>query len=190
MKKIIYYLLFVAVLVGVYFVYAINNKVIPNDSVIATTTEEVVQVVPDEEPVSNIKKVYDKTLGLSYEYIDNFYVEEKGERKLTNYVHPVQWPPQVAVVGKYICKTSEIKNINGKNYCLTTVSEGAVGSTYTTYIYKKVIQNKTISFTFITRVPQCLNYDEPKATECKNEIKNFSVDDLIDKIFDSVKIEK
>jgi hypothetical protein len=81
------------------------------------------------------------------------------------------------------------KNINGSNYCITTQSEGAAGSTYTTYTYKLPVQKKVVTITFVARTPQCMNYDEPKQSECKDEETNFSYDQMVDKIFQSVKFQ-
>lgn len=142
---------------------------------------------PKVNSASSTKTIFDVSQKISYEYPDNFYMNNN----LTEYVVPVQWPPEVIVSSeKYSCKIgsqTKVLNINGKSYCVTTQSEGAAGSVYTTYNYKTLIQKKTVAMNFIVRVPQCANYDDPKKTDCENEKKNFNINDMVDKIFQSVK---
>lgn len=143
---------------------------------------------------SPTKTFADIKQGVSFEYIDNFYLNNN----LTEYVLPVEWPPSIRVsTSTYICRTGASstnpnalvsrKTINGKIYCLTTASEGAAGSVFTTYDYKVPVQGKTVEISFVTRSPQCGNFDEPQKSECENEKKIFSIDNLIEKIFASVK---
>ncbi len=150
-------------------------------------------VVKQEEtkPISasSTKTIFDVSQKISYEYTDNFYLENN----LTEYVVPVQWPPEVSVSAeKYSCKTgsqTKIVNINGKNYCVTTQAEGAAGSIYTTYTYKALLNKKVVSINFIVRAPQCANYDDPKKTACEEEKKNFDINAMVAKIFESIKFQ-
>ncbi len=124
------------------------------------------------------------------------------------YVHPIEWPPNIKIVDQqYECiltngMNDEIKlggqtiekMISGATYCITTKSEGAAGSTYTTYTYKTALLEKTsihstarpdgnadrtIVVTFILRAVQCLNYDDPQKTECLDERQNLDIDSII-----------
>lgn len=102
--------------------------------------------------------------------------------KYTNFF---DWPPQIETLDKeYSCvitsTTTEVSVDNNK-YCKSMVVEGAAGSVYTTYVYSFARENKTVSLTFNTRQPQCMNYDNPKQTECLNEMKNVDVDKVVDK---------
>ena len=64
---------------------------------VATTTSVV------ETGATTTKNFYDKNLGVGFSYPDNFYINEN----LTDYISPVEWPPQITVDGgKYVCKTS------------------------------------------------------------------------------------
>lgn len=143
---------------------------------------------------SSTKTFFDKTLGLEFSYVDNFYISND----LAKYIHPVEWPPQADVsYAPFNCKTTgsviaangktELMTISGNKYCVTTASEGAAGSVYTTYTYKRQFGNKTVVMNFVTRAPQCANYDESEMKACETEKTNFSVDNTIDKIFSSVK---
>jgi hypothetical protein len=111
----------------------------------------------------------------------------------TKYIDTVDWPPQVSVAaGPFTCTAggSEIASagvttpqvINGHDYCVTRESEGAAGSTYTLYTYAFSKGNKTVILTFNLRFPQCLNYDNPKQTECLDERQSFDIDGTIDRI--------
>lgn len=116
----------------------------------------------------------------------------------TTYISAVEWPPQVTQInGNFACaesgsevtqagRTEKLK-IDGREYCLTKVSESAAGSTYTQYLYTTATPNKKlINITFSLRFVQCVNYDDPKKTECLNERSIFNIDSLIDKIVRSI----
>lgn len=103
------------------------------------------------------------------------------------------WPPEVffsdgnlecnvggsAVLGGGITVK---KVIDGKNYCVITASEGAAGSTYTTYTYSTIIDGKLATTNFVLKFVQCENYDDPQKTECKNEQASFDIDKLANAI--------
>jgi hypothetical protein len=99
------------------------------------------------------------------------------------------WPPKkIMAEGIFSCDESgsEImaegqtifKEIDGSKYCITTISEGAAGSIYTTYTYKMGDSNITSETTFTLRFVQCVNYDDPQKTECELERSTFNVDTL------------
>lgn len=111
----------------------------------------------------------------------------------TEYIHLVEWPPEVELVDEaFVCKESgsEIlpqgqssqKTIENVEYCVTQESEGAAGSVYTKYTYAFANNEKTVKLSFTLRMVQCANYDEPKKSACETERKNFDVDELSHKI--------
>ena len=111
----------------------------------------------------------------------------------TKYIHAVDWPPKVQVTDqKFSCTEAgnvadragktELRMINGNQYCVTVTSDGAAGSVYNSYAYVRELYGKTIIFTFSSREVQCMNYDNPQQTECLNERKAFDVDSIVDQI--------
>lgn len=111
------------------------------------------------------------------------------EKLPTSYINTAEWPPQIKVLnGPYVCTTKAERVIDGKKFCVTEEAEGAAGSTYTTYTYISQFGNKALSTTFTLRAVQCANYDEPKASECTMERASFSVDSLVSKIIETIKV--
>lgn len=113
----------------------------------------------------------------------------------TTYVHTAEWPPKVAHTAQMPACTPEAmsanselpgkvesRSIGGKSYCVATTSEGAAGSTYTTYTYSTDLGDYPVQLAFTLRAPQCANYDEPAQTECVTEEQNFDIDGLADGI--------
>ena len=100
------------------------------------------------------------------------------------------WPPAVMRTekafqcengGNEVLENGETvaKDIGGKAYCVTTASEGAAGSVYSTYIYKTALEGGLTAETeFTLRFVQCDNYDDPEKTDCKKEQSEFNPDDL------------
>ncbi len=130
--------------------------------------------------------------GISFQYPENLP---------TIYMGAQDWPPQVQIVeepftcleaGSAIDRAgrSETRIINSHTYCVTQLTEAAAGSTYNQYAYAKAWNHKTVIFTFTTREPQCLNYDDSKKTECLKERESFSVDNFIDEIISTLLITK
>ncbi len=166
--------------------------------------EEEITVVPS--PVStttttitspmdtwNWVNVTTSTLGTQFSYPDPLP---------TTYISSVDWPPQVTMTagtltcaGSGAASSSEIipagmlKVINTRTYCVSKESEGAAGSTYTTYNYATAQGDFVANITFTLRTPQCMNYDEPKQSACKNEQAQFDVDALADRILESVTMQ-
>ncbi len=116
----------------------------------------------------------------------------------TKYVSLLDWPPQVAVVdGPFNCvetetsassKAGQTKKeiINGKEYCVTRVVEGAAGSTYTQYAYAGELDGRVAILTFSLRTPQCANYDKEKKAECETEVSTFDIGLIIDQIMSTL----
>jgi hypothetical protein len=97
------------------------------------------------------------------------------------------WPPAVKLsAGVFSCNAQgtdtsetgkvELKTIAGTQYCVTTRSEGAAGSMYTTYTYTAEIKNRLATTSFTLRFVQCDNYDDPERTLCKTEREQFNSD--------------
>jgi hypothetical protein len=121
------------------------------------------------------------------------------EKLSTEYISAIDWPPKVTLADSaFSCteaglssnragKTEKI-TINGRVYCKTTEAEGAAGSTYLQYAYVTEIKNKLAYLTFSLREVQCLNYDEPKASQCTAERNTFSIDPILDGIVKTLTI--
>ena len=90
------------------------------------------------------------------------------------------WPPKVTTTNKIFSCTDTQKNIQGNMYCIKKDAEGAAGSTYTTYTYKTKVGDQLATTTFTLRTVQCMNYDEPQQSDCRNEQSNFDVDMFAD----------
>lgn len=110
----------------------------------------------------------------------------------TTYISAFDWPPQVKIIpGEFVCieageaimraGRTELRNINGRNYCITEIVEGAAGSTYTQYAYAYEHEGDMVTLTFSTRAPQCGNYPEPEMASCETEKATFSIDNLVDR---------
>jgi len=74
---------------------------------------------------------------------------------------------------------TEEKNINGKIYCVSTMREGAAGTTYIMYTYKTNSWYGIKLTTFSLGFSNCGNYSEPQNSECKNVRSNFDIDSII-----------
>lgn len=111
----------------------------------------------------------------------------------TKYVRAVDWPPALAFQNQpFACTESgskilpagqtRLETVSGNQYCVTRESQGAAGSIYTNYAYAFPTQNRESIFTFSLQYPQCVNYDEPKRSECQNEEDSFDIGPIVDQI--------
>ncbi|OGG41598.1 hypothetical protein A2837_00185 [Candidatus Kaiserbacteria bacterium RIFCSPHIGHO2_01_FULL_46_22] len=109
------------------------------------------------------------------------------------YVTPVDWPPAVQVLDEsFECSEggdvedragrTEERTINGREYCVTEVREGAAGSVYTQYAYAFPREDQTVILTFSARFPQCENYEETEQVACKLEQESFNIGATIDQV--------
>jgi hypothetical protein len=123
-------------------------------------------------------------------YVENAKLIERtdsvGKEEEFLYIH-IQEAPKVELSdGEFSCDeekiTGESHDINGRVYCVTHSTEGAAGSTYTTYEYITAVDNFVAQITFTIRMPQCLNYDEPEQSACVKEQASFNVDEYADNI--------
>lgn len=117
----------------------------------------------------------------------------------TTYISVVDWPPTVQIVSEpFSCTEAGSdtdraggtvqKTIGDREYCMTTISEGAAGSTYVQYAYETVLEGRTTIFTFSLRFVGCGNYDDSQKTACEAERASFSIDPIIDTIVSTAKV--
>ena len=126
-------------------------------------------------------------------YSDDIVTFNYPEKLSTTYIRAIDWPPKVAATKESIsCEAGEteigmtkIVIAQGREYCVTTQSEGAAGSMYTDYTYTTEKDSKVITVTFTLRLVQCGNYNEPERSLCERERTTFDVTALIDRIVGS-----
>lgn len=144
-----------------------------------------------EAPAADgLKTFNDPASGLSFQY-----PADLG----TAYITPVAWPPKAAVTdGAVVCPPagkasgqarSEKRQINGREMCVTSSSEGAAGSTYADYAYAFTEGSKTVTLAFTLRFPQCANYDEPERSACTKEQDAITADSIIGPLVSSLIIK-
>ena len=128
-----------------------------------------------------------------------------SETLLTTYINTQDWPPQVQVLNElFTCNEAgsetaragktEKRLIDNREYCRTSIVEGAAGSIYTQYAYAFPLYStgstqadrKTAIFTFSLRAVQCANYNDPQKTECENERSAFDLDSTVDRMARSI----
>lgn len=109
------------------------------------------------------------------------------------YVNEQDWPPQVRVVTEpYSCVEAgtetdrtgktERRVVDGREYCVTEITEGAAGSVYTQYAYTYAAGNQTVALSFSLRLPQCGNYSNEERLACERERQTMDLDGLVDQI--------
>ncbi len=119
------------------------------------------------------------------------------ETLLTTYINTQDWPPQIQVLNElYTCTEAgsetaragktEKQLVDNREYCRTSIVEGAAGSIYTNYAYAFPKDDKTVIFTFSLRAVQCANYDDPQKTACENERSAFDLDSTVDRMARSI----
>jgi len=114
-----------------------------------------------------IKVIYDET-----EYPSNFTIVD-GQ------IDCEETPPEGSLPSGINKKV-----IGDRVYCIERVSEGAAGSVYTTYNYSTIYDNSLVSISFVTRCPNCYNFDDPAQTDCIKERETFDLDALINGIIE------
>lgn len=136
-----------------------------------------------------LKTFTDEIVGITFSY--------PGELP-TKYISTVDWPPKVEFLNEFFaCNVSgtettpegrrEKRTVNGRQYCRTTVSEGAAGSVYNQYTYAFADNDNTLILSFTLRFVQCGNYDGAEKSACESERASFDVDIIVDSIAQSVK---
>src|SRR5690606_3694063 len=84
---------------------------------------------------------------------------------------------------------TELTTVGDRTYCVTRVAEGAAGSVYTMYAYALPAGDDVVILTFSMRAPQCGNYDEPNRSECEREREAFSMDQIIDDVARTLRVD-
>lgn len=119
----------------------------------------------------------------------------------TKYISGQVWPPVITIfeASELVCNETPMEssasqervyreNIDGQEYCISALSQGAAGSVYTEYSYSTIKFNKLITLDFTLRFNQCYNYEEDKISECVSERENFSVSNNINEIIFNAKL--
>ena len=171
-----------------FFISSTKKDLIVTDTPSATSTEPIVIEPPLEVATATYLTATDTKQNISWMYPDKFYYNNTN----TKYVLPVEWPPTLVVsTGVLRCSSGEVnKRINQHSYCVGTTTEGAAGSIYTNYIFRRKIGTQNYSLSFVTRTSQCGNYDEDKKLECEQELVDFKEEEMTDMIFSSIKLIK
>lgn len=144
----------------------------------------------------NWEAITDSKTGIVFQY---------PKTLLTTYIHTQDWPPQVQILNEpFTCTEAGLETaragktekrlVDDREYCRTSILEGAAGSIYTQYAYAFPLYStgstqadrKTIILTFTTRATQCGNYDEPKRKACEDERETFDIDSTVDRIARSI----
>lgn len=162
---------------------------------LAPASDEEVQMLPEDASPRGDQwfGIGTTTQGLTFYYPEPF----PGR-----YVTSPEWPPLVELVAnEYSCTEGDITaadgplqgskrvTINGREYCVTSSSEGAAGSTYTNYEYvTDQGSDFVVRIVFTIRKVQCMNYDEPARTACTSEQAPFNPDELADRIAKSIRM--
>jgi len=141
-------------------------------------------------PLGDLINYTDPTTGASYKYTRSLNL---------TYASHQDWPPKVQILaGEYTCTQSgnetdragktEKRTIADKEFCVTTIVEGAAGSTYTQYAYEFEAEGKAAILTFSVREPQCGNYPEPNKSACMEEQASLDIDAIVGQIAESFKL--
>lgn len=142
------------------------------------------QIEQSDDAVDNWQTSVDSENILSFRYPSSLS---------TQYIAAYDWPPQARLVDEsYDCQEAgdetagagktEQRMVDDRQYCRTTIVEGAAGSIYTQYAYAFTHGSSTIVLTFTTRSSQCSNYDKRRQDECENEREAFDIDAVVDRI--------
>ena len=168
----------------------LEAKLCPDDSYVGRTGPSCEFASCNENALKDWQTFTDTALGVTFKYPATLP---------TKYIHPIDWPPKVAVAnGPFSCKqggseimlggTTNPQIIDNKNYCVTKESEGAAGSIYTNYAYAFLENNKVVTLTITIRAVQCGNYSEPEATACETEQTTFDINNIVDEIAGALKL--
>jgi hypothetical protein len=116
-----------------------------------------------------------------------------------SYISVQEWPPKIEITdNEFNCPETSSQDgsveiitnkiINGKTYCVRATNEGAAGSIYTIYFYSTPLDNKLLTLNFVLKYPNCENYDDSQKTQCFQERQSFDLDNLIDQIVRTIKL--
>jgi len=138
---------------------------------------------------------YDILVDLNTEYIGS------QDWKVIIINEEEKYPPKFKITeGQIDCKKTSSESdlstrtakrrIDGRIYCIESISEGAAGTIYTQYTYSTIKSGSLIMVSCVIRYPQCINYSEPYRTECANERERFDLDKIISYIIKNLSIKK
>lgn len=153
--------------------------------------EEAIAIIDAIDVRKEWETATDPVTGITFRY---------PETLTAKYINTVDWPPHIRILDEpFDCSEAgeetdraggtKEHRVDGRTYCVTTVTEGAAGSIYRQYAYAFPYNNQTAIFTFSLRFSQCDNYDEPQRVECKSERETLDVDNLIDRIMQTMTLE-
>jgi hypothetical protein len=200
-KTVVGALVIIAIIVGVIYYYQYSKADTTagnNDQVVCTMDAKL---CPDGSyvgrrgpncefaacPAGNLKTFSGD--GVTFQY---------PEELSTKYITAVEWPPEVEVTnGPFSCVEGGTESsaagrtvretIDGATtYCVTRKSEGAAGSTYTSYEYAFPKGNKVVTLSFDLRFNHCTNYSEEVMNACNAERNTFNLGGIIDQIADNL----
>jgi hypothetical protein len=108
----------------------------------------------------------------------------------TSYITAQEWPPQVTLTAgeQYSCAEQDERMVGDRAFCVVKTNEGAAGTTYSTYEYITAQGDFLARVKFTLKFPQCMNYDEPNQSACKNEQASFDIDGLVDRLASSIRM--
>jgi len=201
MKKNSYFLIFIVLLLIIFGIYLITQKSLEESEgqvEIGFNNKEKV----DESKVNNKNNWEEFTKGeVVFKYPESIDAD---------YVFLEVWPPTIDIIsnidnypvevglekGDFMCfqtpstqsfpKRIYEKTINGREYCIKAVSEGAAGSTYTTYNYSTIFNGDLLTINFVLQFPNCSNYPEIKKEECIKEREDFNINSIIAQIVETI----
>ena len=119
----------------------------------------------------------------------------------TKYISEQLWPPVITIseASELVCNETPMEssvsqervyreNIDGQEYCISALSQGAAGSVYTEYSYSTIKFDKLITLDFTLRFTQCYNYPEEQQKECTRERESFNPSNLVNEIISNAKL--
>jgi len=156
---------------------------------------EVKIIIEETDNGSEKQPHYDILVDLNTEYIGS----QDWKVKIVN--EEEKYPPKFKITeGQIDCKITSSESallsrtvkrkIDGRIYCIESLSEGAAGTIYTQYAYSTIKSGNLITVSCVIRYPQCINYSEPHRTECANERERFDLDKIISCIVKNLSIKK
>jgi hypothetical protein len=134
----------------------------------------------------------DPTTGVSFQYPASLG---------TTYLNAATWPPTARVLNEaFSCSASGSvtapggetmpQTINGHQYCVTRVTQGAAGNLFTSYSYAFPKANETAVLSFGLSTAQCGVFVEPQRSDCLNEQAAFDVGALADQMAQTLTLNK
>lgn len=153
-----------------------------------------------KEQSRNLEVLYTADCSSLYDYSDNPFTINSSS-VLTSlpskYISSKNWPPVITTSSQsYSCNNIGVvpntegnniitqKTINGKEYCITSVSDHAMSHTYTGYKYTTANNLGTKTVSFDLSYVSCGVYDSYEASQCQTVESNFL--DNLDMTIDTI----